>query len=164
MNMSIKLDRIDLNILAQVQKNGRIANVDLADAVGLSASPCLARLKKLEKAGYITGYSGLINLNKLGEFLIVYTEVTLTNHRANDFSHFEQKARKIEEVLECHLISGGYDYLLKFATRGVTQYQEIMEYMLEGDFGIEKYFSYIVIKSPFVKHHYPIKSLFGDND
>ncbi|MAD28309.1 MAG: AsnC family transcriptional regulator [Woeseiaceae bacterium] len=164
MNMSIKLDRIDLNILAQVQKSGRIANVDLADAVGLSASPCLARLKKLEKAGYITGYSGLINLNKLGEFLIVYTEVTLTNHRANDFSLFEKKTRKIEEVLECHLISGGYDYLLKFATRGVTQYQEIMEYMLEGDFGIEKYFSYIVIKSPFVKHHYPIKSLFGDKN
>lgn len=157
-----KLDRIDLKILAQLQKTGRITNVELADAICLSPSPCLTRVKRLEKAGYITGYGAQINLHKLGEFLTVFTEVTLTEHRSGDFSRFETRIRKLDEIVECHLVSGGYDYLLKFVTRGVAHYQGIIEAMLEGDYGIEKYFSYVVIKSPFIKHHYPIQHLFGE--
>ena len=157
-----KLDRIDLNILAQLQKTGRITNVELADAVCLSPSPCLTRVKRLEKAGYITGYGAQLNLHKLGEFLTVFTEVTLTEHRSGDFSRFETRIRKLDEIVECHLVSGGYDYLLKFIARGVAHYQSIIEGMLEGDYGIEKYFSYVVIKSPFIKHHYPIQHLFGE--
>ncbi len=157
-----RLDRIDLKILTQLQQAGRITNVELADAVGLSPSPCLTRLKRLEKAGYITGYGAHINLQKLGEYLTVFTEVTLTEHRAGDFSRFETRIRKFDEIVECHLVSGGYDYLLKFVTRGVARYQELIEGMLESDYGIEKYFSYVVIKSPFVKHHFPIQNLFGE--
>lgn len=155
-----KLDRIDLKILAKLQQEGRITNVELANAVGLSPSPCLTRVKRLEKAGYITGYGAHINLNKLGEFLTVFTEVTLTEHRRGDFSRFESRIVKIDEIVECHLVSGGYDYLLKFVARGVSHYQSIIEGMLESDFGIEKYFSYVVIKSPFIKHHFPIQNLF----
>ena len=157
-----KLDRIDLKILAQLQKTGRITNVELAEAVCLSPSPCLTRVKRLEKAGYITGYGAQLNLHKLGEFLTVFTEVTLSEHRSGDFSRFETRIRKLDEIVECHLVSGGYDYLLKFITRGVAHYQTIIEEMLEGDYGIEKYFSYVVIKSPFIKHHYPIQHLFGE--
>lgn len=156
-----KLDRIDLKILTQLQQAGRVTNVELADAVGLSPSPCLTRVKRLEKAGYITGYGAHINLNKLGEFLTVFTEVTLAEHRAGDFSRFESRIRNVDEIVECHLVSGGYDYLLKFVARGVGHYQQIIEDMLASDFGIEKYFSYVVIKSPFIKHHYPIQNLFG---
>jgi DNA-binding Lrp family transcriptional regulator len=162
MTLGLKLDRIDLKILAQLQQAGRITNVELADAVGLSPSPCLTRVKRLEKAGFISGYSAQINLDKLGEVLTVFTEVTLTEHRHGDFSRFEAKIKKLDEIVECHLVSGGYDYLLKFVTRGVGHYQSIVEGMLEGDYGIEKYFSYVVIKSPFIKHHYPIQRLFGD--
>jgi DNA-binding Lrp family transcriptional regulator len=162
MTLGLKLDRIDLKILAQLQRSGRMTNVELADAVGLSPSPCLTRVKRLEKAGYIDGYSAQINLGKLGEMLTVFTEVTLTEHRSGDFSRFEAKIRKMDEIVECHLVSGGYDYLLKFVTRGVSHYQSIIEGMLEGDYGIEKYFSYVVIKSPFIKHHYPIQKLFGE--
>ena len=157
-----RLDRIDLKILTRLQQSGRITNVELADAVGLSPSPCLTRVKRLEKAGYITGYGAHINLHKLGEFLTVFTEVTLTEHRSGDFSRFETRIRKLDEIVECHLVSGGYDYLLKFVTRGVGHYQSIIEGMLESDYGIEKYFSYVVIKSPFIKHHYPIQHLFGE--
>lgn len=156
-----KLDRIDLKILAKLQHEGRITNVELADAVGLSPSPCLTRVKRLEKAGYITGYGAHVALNKLGEFLTVFTEVTLSEHRHGDFSRFESRIVKIDEIVECHLVSGGYDYLLKFVARGVSHYQTIMESMLESDYGIEKYFSYVVIKSPFIKHHFPIQNLFG---
>ncbi|AXB78443.1 Lrp/AsnC family transcriptional regulator [Novosphingobium sp. P6W] len=162
MTLGLKLDRIDLKILAQLQRAGRMTNVELADAVGLSPSPCLTRVKRLEKAGFISGYSAQIDLNKLGEMLTVFTEVTLTEHRSGDFSRFETKIRKLDEIVECHLVSGGYDYLLKFVARGVSHYQSIVEGMLEGDYGIEKYFSYVVIKSPFIKHHYPIQKLFGE--
>ncbi|RJF81357.1 winged helix-turn-helix transcriptional regulator [Azospirillum cavernae] len=161
MNMPFKLDRIDLKILGQLQKNGRVTNVDLADAVGLSPSPCLMRVKRLEKAGYITGYGAQIQLQKLGNTLMVFTEVTLSDHRRDDFSRFEAAIRGVDEIIECHLVSGGYDYLLKFITQGVNHYQEIIEELLERNIGIEKYFSYIVIKSPFIKNYYPIESLFG---
>lgn len=160
MSAPIKLDRLDLRILSQLQQNGRMTNVVLADAVGLSASPCLIRVKRLEKAGYIEGYSAQINLNKLGDVLTVFTEVTLTDHHREDFQRFEAAIRDIDELVECHLISGGYDYLLKFMTRGVAHYQQIIEGLLERDIGIEQYFSYIVIKSPIVKKQYLVERLF----
>lgn len=162
MTSAPKLDRLDFRILAQLQRNGRITNVDLADAVGLSPSPCLSRVKRLEKAGYITGYGAHVALAKLGETLTVFTEVTLKDHRTGDFSRFEQRARNVPEIVECHLVSGGYDYLIKFVTRNVSQYQELIESILDSDFGIEKYFSYIVLKSPIVKRYDPIETLFED--
>lgn len=160
MSSLLKLDRLDLRILSQLQKNGRMTNVDLADAVGLSASPCLVRVKRLEKAGYIGGYGAQIRMDKLGDTLTVFTEVTLSDHHREDFVRFESAIRGIDEIIECHLVSGGYDYLLKFVTRGVNQYQALMESLLERGIGIEKYFSFIVIKTPFIKTHYPIEKLF----
>ncbi|SOY66668.1 LLeucine-responsive regulatory protein Lrp [Cupriavidus taiwanensis] len=138
-----------------------MTNVDLADSVGLSASPCLIRVKRLEQAGYIGGYSADIRLEKLGDILTVFTEVTLEDHHREDFVRFERAVSAVDEIIECHLVSGGYDYLLKFITRGVSHYQELMESLLERNIGIEKYFSFIVIKSPFVKTHYPIEKLFS---
>jgi DNA-binding Lrp family transcriptional regulator len=157
---AFKLDRIDIRILSQLQQSGRIANVDLADAVGLSPSPCLIRVKRLEKAGYVTGYGAHIELEKIGNVQLVFTQVTLSDHRREDFAKFEAAIRKIDEIIECHLVSGGYDYLLRFLTRGVNHYQEVIEGLLERNIGIAKYFSYIVIKSPFIKTHCPIERLF----
>lgn len=157
---AFKLDRIDINILAELQRNGRITNTDLSEAVALSPSPCLARVKRLEKQGYIVGYNAHIALEKLGETSTVFTEVTLGDHHREDFQNFERHIRNVDEVIEVHLISGGYDYLIKFVTRGIVHYQQIMEEILEKDFGIAKYFSYVVLKSPVVKLHYPLGTLF----
>ncbi len=157
----MQLDRLDLRILSQLQKNGRMTNVDLAEAVGLSASPCLNRVKRLEQAGFISGYSAQIRMEKIGDILTVFTEVTLSDHHREDFIRFEKAVKELDEVVECHLVSGGYDYLLKVMARGVNHYQELMEGLLERNIGIEKYFSYIVIKSPFIKTHYPIEKVFG---
>jgi DNA-binding Lrp family transcriptional regulator len=154
-----KLDQIDLNILVQLQKDGRMTNANLAVAVGLSASPCLQRVKRLEAAGYITGYGAQINLTKLTESITVFTEVTLVDHRKEDFVKFEANLRSVEELMECHLVSGGYDYLLRFVSRSINHYQERMENLLERNIGIEKYFSYVVLKSPIVKHTLPLKTL-----
>ena len=156
----MKLDRIDIRILHELQKNGRLTNVELADLVHLSPSPCLIRVKRLEQSGYIAGYGAHLRLEKLGDTLTVFTEVTLSDHRREDFARFEAAIREVDEVLECHLVSGGYDYLLRFLTRGVNHYQEVVEELLERNIGIVKYFSYIVIKSPFIKTHCPVEKLF----
>src|ERR1700746_3967829 len=95
-----KLDRIDLKILAQLQKSGRITNVDLADAVGLSPSPCLTRVKRLEQAGFIAGYSAQLPPRKLGDVLLVFTEMTLSDHHHQDFARFEAAIRNIPEIVE----------------------------------------------------------------
>ncbi|TCN29343.1 AsnC family transcriptional regulator [Sinorhizobium americanum] len=156
----MKLDRIDIKILYELQKNGRITNVELAELVNLSPSPCLMRVKKLQAEGYIVGYSAQINIAKLGQTLTVFTEVTLKNHRQIDFARFLAAIEKVDSVVECHLVSGGYDYLLKFVTGGIVEYQTIMERLIDMDVGIDKYFSYVVLKSPIVKSHMPLTSLF----
>ncbi|WP_244818267.1 Lrp/AsnC family transcriptional regulator [Caballeronia sp. Lep1P3] len=161
MSNDVKLDRIDLRILSQLQKRGRITNVELAEAVGLSPSPCLIRVKRLEKAGFIVGYGAQIQLEKLGDLQVVFTEVTLADHRREDFIRFVDAVKEVDEIVECHLASGGYDYLLKFVTRSVSHYQSIVEGLLERNIGIEKYFSYIIIKTAFVKTSYPLESLFS---
>lgn len=155
-----KLDRIDINILAELQKNGRVTNSQLADLVGLSPSPCLTRVKRLEDAGYIINYSAIINLAKLGAVQVVFTSVTLGDHRRNDFIKFEHGIREYEELVECHLVSGGFDYLLKFMVRGIPHYQSMMEQILEKNLGVSKYFSYIVIKSPIVKQQPSVRQQF----
>lgn len=154
-----KLDRIDINILAELQKSGRMTNAQLADKVGLSASPCLARVKRLEDSGYITGYGANISLAKLGSVQIVFTSITLSDHKLADFTKFERGILDFEEVVECHLVSGGFDYMVKFVVRNVGDYQEVIEKILEKNIGISKYFSYIVIKSPISKGYASVKRL-----
>lgn len=163
MNGLLKLDRLDINILSHLQKDGRISNVNLADAVGLSPSPCLQRVKRLEAAGFISGYEAHINLAKITESVSVFTEVTLNGHRREDFQRFEQGLRQVDELMECHLITGGYDYLLRFVTRSIEHYQDVIETLLDAGLGIEKYFSYIVIKSPIMKSSVPLQSLLDKN-
>jgi DNA-binding Lrp family transcriptional regulator len=158
--MPMKLDRIDLKILSELQKNGRITNVELSELVNLSPSPCLMRVKKLQTEGYIAGYSAQIDVSKLGQTLTVFTEITLKNHRQIDFARFLATVDKIDEVMECHLVSGGYDYLMKFVTSGIAEYQTIMERLIDMDVGIDKYFSYVVLKSPIVKTHLPLDKIF----
>ncbi len=159
MNSEMRLDRIDINILTQLQKNGRMTNVKLADAVGLSASPCLQRVKRLEQCGFIKNYKAFLNVTKITEYVTVYTEVYLNGHKREDFIKFESSMKNVDEVMECHLISGGYDYLVRFVTRNITHYQEIIEKLVDSNIGISKYFSYVVIKSPVVKDDIPLQKL-----
>ena len=152
-----KLDRLDVKILSTLQLNARITNVELAEKIGLSASPCLKRVKQLEKQGYIKHYGAQLDIEKLLTPTTVFTEITLTRHEASHFSFFERRIKEIDELVECHLISGGYDYLAKFICASVAHYQSIITSLLESDLQIEKYFSYIVIKSPIIKHAIPLE-------
>ncbi|MBP0113397.1 MULTISPECIES: Lrp/AsnC family transcriptional regulator [Bradyrhizobium] len=156
----MKLDGIDIKILHELQKNGRITNVELAELVNLSPTACLVRVKRLQAEGYIEGYAAQINARKLGQTLTVFTEVTLKNHRQADFARFQSAVDKIDQLRECHLVSGGYDYMLKFVTASVGEYQAIMERLTAMDIGIDKYFSFVVLKSPIVRSQMPLTSLF----
>jgi DNA-binding Lrp family transcriptional regulator len=154
-----KLDRINVRILSELQCNGRMSINDLAEIVGLSASPCLKRVRQLEAAGYIICYGAQLDLTKLCNPQIVFTQITLASHQTQDFILFESKLKKVDELLEAHIVSGGFDYLLKFMTPGITEYQALMDDLLTQNLGIIKYFSFIVLKSPIVKLGYPLKKL-----
>jgi len=155
----MKLDRIDVKILNALQTNGRMTNVELSEMVNLSPSPCLLRVRKLEAMGYIQGYSAQINIAKLGQTLTVFTEITLKNHRQRDFARFISAIEKVDQVIECHLVSGGYDYLVKFVTTGIDEYQTIIEQLRDLEIGIDKYFTFVVLKSPLIKVHLPLESM-----
>jgi DNA-binding Lrp family transcriptional regulator len=164
MNHRQKLDRIDIRILAELQKNGNMTNANLASVVGLSASPCLQRVKRLEAAGIISGYGAHLNLAKLTSTVTVFTEIMLHDHRREDFVRFEANLRDCDEITECHLVSGGYDYLLKFLVKDIGHYQDVIETLVDRNVGIEKYFSYIVIRTPFERHAVPLDKLLTDDD
>ncbi len=155
----LKLDRIDVLILAELQTNGRISNNDLAERVHLSASPCLQRVRKLETAGYITSYGAHLNVAKLGDPQVVFTQVTLASHTREDFLKFEKILSFQDELVEAHLVSGGFDYLLKFVTLNIARYQTLIDELLASEANIEKYFSFIVLRSPIVKHYLPLQKL-----
>ena len=91
----------------------------------------------------------------------MFTKVTLTDHRREDFVRFIDAIRDVDEFMECHHATGGYDYLLKFVTRDVSHCQSVIEGLLERDIGIEKCSSYVIIRSPIVKTHYPLEPLFA---
>jgi len=127
-NNKIKsLDRIDMNILKILQQDARISNVNLAKEVNLSASPCLDRVKRLEKEGYIERYGAFLNANKLNYSMTAFIQVTLDRTTADVFKLFKIEVVKIKEVVECHLVAGGYDYLLKIRFDNISSYRLILE-------------------------------------
>lgn len=156
MPSTISLDRIDLKILEHLQREGRCSNVELAEAVGLSQSPCLLRTKRLQDIGVIRGYGADIALEKLGSNVIVFSEVTISSHRPHDFRKFEKGAGKYPEIVECYNVSGGYDYLLKIMAPTVAHFQALMERLLDDDIGIEKFSSRIVLRQPLDQRACPL--------
>jgi DNA-binding Lrp family transcriptional regulator len=153
---SVSIDRFDLKILTHLQRDGRCSNVELADAVGLSQSPCLARTKRLQQLGVIRGYGADVALETLGESVVVFSEVTISSHRRHDFRKFEEAAARHPEIVECFNVSGGYDYLLKVVSPSVARFQELMECLLNEDIGIGKFKSRIVLRQPFGKRPEPL--------
>lgn len=153
---TVSIDKFDLKILTHLQREGRCSNVELADAVGLSQSPCLARTKRLQQLGVIRGYGADIALQTLGEHVFVFSEVTISSHRRHDFRKFEEAGARHPEIVECYNVGGGYDYLLKVVAPSVARFQALMERLLQDDIGIEKFTSRIVLRQPFDKRPVPL--------
>ncbi len=122
-----ELDRYDKRILTLLQADGRISNQDLADAIGLSPSPCLRRVKALEEAGLITGYRALVDAKKLGFSLMALIYISMDQHTPERFASFEGAIAAIAEVLECLLITGQQaDYQLKVIVADMDGYQNLL--------------------------------------
>jgi len=141
-----RLDHRDIAILATLSREGRIAKTELAARVNLSPTPCWERMKRLEKAGYITGYRAEIDLAALGPHVQVFVTVELESHKAESFQLFERTVERMDQVTGCWAIGGGYDYLMQVVTTDVATFQEMMDGLLESRAGVRRYYSYIVTK------------------
>ena len=124
---SIKdLDRIDRNILIELQNDGRISNVELSKRVGLSPTPCLERVKRLEKQGFISGYTALVNPHYVDASLLIFVEITLTRDTPEVFDKFNRAVQLLDDIQECHLVSGDFDYLLKTRVSDMSAYRKLL--------------------------------------
>lgn len=118
-----ELDAIDRRILEVLQRNARIANTDLADEIGLTPAPCLRRVKRLEELGFIAGYTAVLDHKRVGLGLTVFVTVTLDRQTKRTYDDFAAKMRAASEVLECYLILGERDFLLKIVVADLEAYQ-----------------------------------------
>ena len=122
----IDLDAIDRRILSELQADARLTNVELADRVGLSASPCIRRLKRLERDGVIEAYRASLDRAKLGLGLTIYVGVKVERHHDIEASAFEDAVRALKEVISCHLVSGEIDFLLQIVVPDLAAYERLL--------------------------------------
>jgi len=123
---SDSLDKIDLKILNALQTDGRISNLKLAELVALSPTAVLARTQRLQRDGFILGYEARLNPAKLGRGLTVFVEVLLDRTTPQVFDQFNAAAQARPEIMECHMVAGGFDYLLKTRVRDMAAYREFV--------------------------------------
>ncbi len=151
------LDRYDRLILEELQRNGRISNQELADAISLSPSPCLRRVRQLEEEGMIKGYVALLNARKLGLTLMSFISLSVDKHTPDRLESFERAVASFPEVMECHLITGqSADYLLKVIVTDMDAYQQFLLQKLTRIEGVSGVHSSFVLKSPVVKTALPV--------
>jgi len=141
-----KLDQIDLDILAALQADGRTTNVALAKQVGLSPTPCLERVKSLEAEGFIAGYSARLSPAALGLGLTVFVQISIDRTSQQLFADFRAAVQAIPEIQECHMVAGGYDYLLKVRVPDMLAYRNFLGAVLSGIPGIRETHSYPVME------------------
>ncbi|PHZ84338.1 Lrp/AsnC ligand binding domain-containing protein [Paremcibacter congregatus] len=140
------LDKIDHNILKILQQDGRVSNVKLAHAINLSPTPCLERVKRLEKEGYIKGYVALLDSDLLGAALVSFIEVSLDRTTVRALDEFRTAILKMEEVQECHLVAGGFDYLIKVRTKDMAHYRRFLGEKLSAIPDISSTHTYVVME------------------
>jgi len=121
-----KLDKLDMAILRELQKNGRITVTELASIVGLSKTPCQVRVKRLEELNYIQGYTAIIDQKKLGSRHVAFVQVTMSDTKTKALQAFNDAIREIPEVEQCHMIAGNFDYLVKVRTSDIDSYREVL--------------------------------------
>mgnify|MGYP000446820729 CR=1 FL=1 len=147
MNTALQdIDRIDRRILDVMQKDGRISNLKLAEQVSLSPTAVLARVQRLTKDGFILGYEARLNPLKLGAGMLVFVEVLLDRTSPNVFEQFKAAVQVRDEIMECHMVAGGFDYLLKTRTADMNSYREFAGSVLWQLPGVRETRTYAVME------------------
>ena len=150
--MMTSLDKIDRQILALLRENARMSNLELAESVNLSPTPCARRVKQLEDAGVITGYSVTTDPRKLGYQLSVYIAISMDKHTAERFSNFEKKLREFPEVVSCSIVTGrSEDYLIKALVKDMAHYEEFLLHRLNRIEGIAQVHTSFELRQVFEK-------------
>jgi|TARA_A100001388_G_C28721487_1_gene476603 Lrp/AsnC family leucine-responsive transcriptional regulator len=141
-----KLGRIDLNILRILQKDGRISYTDLAKQVGLSVTPCIERVKRLERENYILNYGARVSAQKLNQSLVVFVQIRLNHTSQKNFEEFRRSVMDLENVQSCFLVSGNYDYLLKARVADMASYRELLGHRILKLPAVQESTSYVVME------------------
>jgi Lrp/AsnC family transcriptional regulator of ectoine degradation len=157
----LKLDDRDLKILAILREDGRVSKAELAKRINLSAAPCWERLKRLERAGIVTGYRATVTLKKIAPHITVLMAAELENHRSEDFQRFERSVERFDEIVACWAVGGGFDYILQIVTRDIDSYQRLVDQLLEMRIGMARYFTYVVTKQVKDSPTLPFDALVG---
>lgn len=121
------LNKVDRHILQVLQSDGRISFTELGKKVGLTTTPCIERVRKLERDGYITGYSALLDSNKLDLGLIVYVQLRLNRTHKQTFEEFRRSVKQLPQVQECYLVTGNFDFLVKARVKDMAAYRDFLE-------------------------------------
>lgn len=140
------LDRLDLRILSALQRDGRLPNVKLAELVGLSPTAVLARVQRLTQENFILGYEARLNPLKLGGHMLVFVEVLLDRTTPNVFEQFRAAVQVHPEIMECHMVAGGFDYLIKTRTADMSKYREFAGSVLWQLPGVRETRTYAVME------------------
>ncbi|MER2534596.1 MAG: Lrp/AsnC ligand binding domain-containing protein [Rhizobiaceae bacterium] len=120
------MDRLDLNILAALSREGRLSMAELAARVGLSKSPVQARVRKLEKDGVIRGYAAIVDRERIGEGHVAFVQVKLSDTRSAALDAFNRAVLAVPEIEQCHMMAAGFDYLLKVRTKDIASYRRVL--------------------------------------
>ncbi|MBU3730534.1 MAG: winged helix-turn-helix transcriptional regulator [Beijerinckiaceae bacterium] len=140
------IDRTDRKILKLLQEDGRIATVELAEKIGLSPTATSERLKRLLRDGYVTGFRAMLDPSKLGRELLVFIEVGLDKTTADIFEKFAAAVRRAPEVLECHMVGGGFDYLVKTRVADMNAYRRFLGDVVLSLPGVKETRTYVVME------------------
>jgi Lrp/AsnC family leucine-responsive transcriptional regulator len=140
------LDRTDRLILKCLQEDGRMSNVALARKVNLTPTPCLERVRRLERDGYIRGYTALLEPAMVDAGLLVFVEIDLLRTSPDAFRNFRREAKKLPELMECHLVSGNFDYLLKARVKDMQEYRRLLGEKILALPGVSDSRSYVVME------------------
>ncbi|MEQ8860603.1 MAG: Lrp/AsnC family transcriptional regulator [Pseudomonadales bacterium] len=154
----IELDRIDRSILHQLQLDAKLANQALAALVNLSESACLRRVRRLEEAGMLRGYVGLVDQSMAGYPDNVFVQITLTSQQQNDLAAFEAEVREIPEVMECYLMSGAADYILRVIVEDARDYERVHSQHLTRLPGVARVNSNFSLRTVIKKTEIPIRA------
>ena len=146
MSKQFELSLMDKKILRELQKKGRITFAELATRVGLSTSPCLERVKKMEREGVISGYTALLNPKYLKAGLVVFVQIRLARTSQDIFEEFKIAAATLDEVQECYLVSGNFDYLIKARVEDMDAYRKFLGETLLTLPGVLESTSYVVME------------------
>lgn len=120
------LDKLDRHILDLLQENARMSMTELADTVGLTVTPCIERVRRLERDGIITGYHARVLPSALDAGLLVFVEITMSSKSERTFEDFRREVLRVPEVQECHLVSGDFDYMVKARIKEISQYRNLL--------------------------------------